>query len=167
MDVTQSLLSAVLGAVAALVSQRVIRSQTCEKQAPELPSADDRTDHNVKEEPSVKLWTEPPHPDWHPGKKQPPPDSVESSPTREIDPDITPAAQLYSLCISAIIPRPIAFVSTVGSNGEGNLAPYSYFNVMSHDPPHVVIGCCATVTREHGRKDTLVNILETKYVGVR
>lgn len=43
----------------------------------------------------------------------------------------------------------------------GNLAPFSYFNVMSHNPPHVAIGFAASSLRPHGRKDTLVNILET------
>ena len=38
----------------------------------------------------------------------------------------------------------------------------SYFNVLAHDPPTVAIGCCASRLRSHGKKDTLVNILETK-----
>eukprot|EP00887_Chlorella_sp_A99_P004648 scaffold4.g4648.t1 len=44
---------------------------------------------------------------------------------------------------------------------DRNLAPYSYFNVLAHDPPTVAIGCCASRLRPHGKKDTLVNILET------
>lgn len=48
------------------------------------------------------------------------------------------------------------------SAGVGNLAPFSYFNVVSHNPPHVVVGFAASRERSHGRKDTLVNILETK-----
>ncbi|EFN57380.1 hypothetical protein CHLNCDRAFT_14085, partial [Chlorella variabilis] len=45
--------------------------------------------------------------------------------------------------------------------GVGNLAPYSYFNVMAHNPPTVAIGCSTSRLRSHGKKDTLVNILET------
>jgi flavin reductase (DIM6/NTAB) family NADH-FMN oxidoreductase RutF len=58
-----------------------------------------------------------------------------------------------------------AFVSTQSSSGVGNLAPYSYFNVMAHSPPHVAIGFCASRLRSHGRKDSLVNILDTGWVG--
>ena len=45
--------------------------------------------------------------------------------------------------------------------GKQNLSPYSYFNVMSHDPPVVCIGCCHTRARENGMKDSEQNILET------
>ena len=38
----------------------------------------------------------------------------------------------------------------------------SYFNVLAHDPPHVAIGFCHTALREHGKKDSLYNILETR-----
>lgn len=46
----------------------------------------------------------------------------------------------------------------------GNLAPFSYFNVVAHNPPHVVIGFATSRERSHGRKDTLFNILDTKWV---
>jgi hypothetical protein len=46
--------------------------------------------------------------------------------------------------------------------GRRNLAPYSYFGVMSHDPPHVCIGICASRSKPGGQKDTLRNILDTK-----
>lgn len=42
--------------------------------------------------------------------------------------------------ISAITPRPIAFISSMDSKGVVNVSPYSYFNVMSHDPIHITIG---------------------------
>ena len=48
--------------------------------------------------------------------------------------------------------------------GTGNLSPYSYFGVMSHDPPYVTIGTCATSPtsgRPNGLKDSQQNILET------
>ena len=46
--------------------------------------------------------------------------------------------------------------------GIPNLSPYSYFNVMSHDPPYVCIGGCATSGRPSKMKDTQQNLLETK-----
>ena len=41
----------------------------------------------------------------------------------------------YKTLISAIVPRPIGFVSTVSKTGERNLAPFSYFTMVNHDPP--------------------------------
>lgn len=45
--------------------------------------------------------------------------------------------------------------------GKGNLSPYSYFNVMSHDPPYVTIGCSHTRQRPNHMKDSEQNLLET------
>ena len=56
--------------------------------------------------------------------------------------------------ISAVVPRPIAFVSTQSVDGCFNLAPFSYFGAMSHDPPIVVFSCCP---RGGKPKDTLAN----------
>lgn len=47
---------------------------------------------------------------------------------------------MFSQVISAITPRPIAFISSQSSDGVVNVSPYSYFNVMSHDPIHITIG---------------------------
>lgn len=68
----------------------------------------------------------------------------------------------YKLLISAIIPRPIAFVSTVGKPGTGeeNLAPFSYFNVINHDPPLFVIGI-ASPADGASAKDTVRHLSET------
>ena len=74
----------------------------------------------------------------------------------------TPSATLYPLVISAVVPRPIALVSSLGADGSRNLAPFSYFGVMSHDPPVVTIGTCATSGRANRQKDTQQNVLETK-----
>lgn len=57
-------------------------------------------------------------------------------------------------------------MATLGSDtiiiqGVGNLSPYSYFGVMSHDPPYVTIGTCATSGRPNRMKDSQQNILET------
>jgi flavin reductase (DIM6/NTAB) family NADH-FMN oxidoreductase RutF len=65
----------------------------------------------------------------------------------------------YRLLVSAVVPRPIALVSTVSSQGNRNLAPFSYFNLVNSDPPIFVIGLSQG---SQGPKDTLRNILETK-----
>ncbi|KAL8349504.1 hypothetical protein RB598_005065 [Gaeumannomyces tritici] len=68
----------------------------------------------------------------------------------------------YKLLISAIIPRPIAFVSTVGKDGSGeeNLAPFSYFNMINHDPPLFVVGF-ASPAEGAAAKDTVRHLSET------
>ncbi|KAH7023822.1 hypothetical protein EDB80DRAFT_698707 [Ilyonectria destructans] len=65
----------------------------------------------------------------------------------------------YKLMISSIVPRPIAFVSTRAADGSStNLAPFSYFNMVNHDPPLFVIGIASGLERA---KDTLRNIVDT------
>ncbi|KAF4981354.1 hypothetical protein FZEAL_2839 [Fusarium zealandicum] len=65
----------------------------------------------------------------------------------------------YKLLISAIIPRPIAFVSTLSKDGSSsNLAPFSYFNMVSHDPPLFVVGFASGL---ENAKDTLRNIADS------
>ena len=55
-----------------------------------------------------------------------------------------------------IVPRPIAFVSTLSPNGIANLAPYSFFNAVAYDPPTIVFSSSRRVA--HKEKDTLTNI---------
>ena len=67
---------------------------------------------------------------------------------------------IYSLMISLIAPRPIAFVSTVSKSGIDNLAPFSYFNGIGSDPASLSF---SIATKENGTlKDTAINLLETK-----
>ncbi len=47
---------------------------------------------------------------------------------------------LYKLLVSTVLPRPIALVTTVDTQGRANAAPFSFFNVFSHAPPLVVLG---------------------------
>jgi flavin reductase (DIM6/NTAB) family NADH-FMN oxidoreductase RutF len=69
------------------------------------------------------------------------------------------AKQAYKLLTGVIVPRPIAWVSTVSAAGVTNVAPFSYFTSVSNKPPMVGIN----IGQEHGgRKDTARNILETK-----
>ncbi|RYP20863.1 hypothetical protein DL765_002597 [Monosporascus sp. GIB2] len=79
-----------------------------------------------------------------------------------------PAPFNYKLLISAIVPRPVGFVSTMSASrrdgkedgAEGlNLAPFSYFNMVNHDPPLFVLGVASPLERP---KDTLRNLLETR-----
>ena len=76
-----------------------------------------------------------------------------------LDPRTLPTNQVYRFLISAVVPRPIAFVSTQGSSGDTNLAPFSYFNAIASEPPLVAI---AISDRADDPKDTLRNIRETQ-----
>ena len=67
----------------------------------------------------------------------------------------------YQFFISAIIPRPIALVSTVSEEGIVNVAPFSYFNIMCHDPPTVVFSI-SSKRSPNPKKDTLQNIEKNK-----
>jgi flavin reductase (DIM6/NTAB) family NADH-FMN oxidoreductase RutF len=58
---------------------------------------------------------------------------------------------------SLVIPRPIAWVTTTDMAGRGNLAPFSYFNVVSSGPPPAVMISFSP----KGRKDTLHNLVDT------
>ena len=71
----------------------------------------------------------------------------------------TESSALYKLLTGTVIPRPIGWVSTIDSNGINNLAPFSFFNVVSEDPPHVMF---STVRTGNKNKDTLNNILDNK-----
>jgi len=78
----------------------------------------------------------------------------------EIDPfaEGRPMFHNYSLLVSGIVPRPIGFVSTISKDGRQNLAPFSYFQCVDHDPPVFVIGFSGRPDRP---KDTLQNLEET------
>jgi flavin reductase (DIM6/NTAB) family NADH-FMN oxidoreductase RutF len=68
---------------------------------------------------------------------------------------------IYKLMIGAIVPRPIAFVSTISPNGIRNLAPFSFFTGISANPP-VICFCPMIRGSDGGRKDTLRNIEAVK-----
>ncbi|WP_297762543.1 flavin reductase family protein [uncultured Muriicola sp.] len=72
-------------------------------------------------------------------------------------------SQLHGYLLGAVGPRPIAFASTVDSNGRPNLSPFSFFNVFSANPP-VLIFSPARRVRDNTTKHTLENILATKEV---
>ncbi len=70
---------------------------------------------------------------------------------------------LYKLLTGLVIPRPIGWISTVDENGINNLAPFSFFNVVGEDPPHVMF---STVRTGDKNKDTLNNVLANKQFAV-
>ena len=79
----------------------------------------------------------------------------------QIDPKKSSIREIYHLMISAISPRPIAFVGSVNNLNEHNLAPYSFFNGFGANPP--IVGFSPANSGRTGLpKDTLLNIEETK-----
>ncbi|MET4577706.1 flavin reductase family protein [Ottowia thiooxydans] len=70
-----------------------------------------------------------------------------------------PAQTNYNLLTATVTPRPIAWVTTRSSTGVLNAAPYSFFNVMGHQPPTVALGMMRHASGS--LKDTAANILET------
>jgi flavin reductase (DIM6/NTAB) family NADH-FMN oxidoreductase RutF len=79
---------------------------------------------------------------------------------RTLDPAQIAPNDIYKLMIGMIVPRPIAFVSSVDLNGIRNLAPFSYFTACSSNPP-VVCFCTAVRTGPRPYKDTLLNVEAT------
>ena len=77
-----------------------------------------------------------------------------------IDPEKQTYRENYTLMSACIVPRPIAFVSTVSIEGVFNLAPFSYFNGVTSAPPTLSIAI-ARKSRDSNKKDTLSNILDT------
>ena len=76
--------------------------------------------------------------------------------------------EIYGILLNSVAPRPIAWVSSLGASGQPNLAPFSFFNCVSVDPPMLAFSPGLRPRKEanpspHGEpKDTLRNIRETK-----
>ncbi|WP_374550935.1 flavin reductase family protein [Flavobacterium sp.] len=77
----------------------------------------------------------------------------------QFDTSITDEKTLYKLLTGLIIPRPIGWVSTIDNQGNNNLAPFSYFNMVSSDPPCVMF---STRRDNNANKDTLNNVLQNE-----
>lgn len=76
----------------------------------------------------------------------------------QIDPKELSGTELYRLLIACVVPRPIAWVSTLDAQGRANLAPFSFFAGVTATPPTVMV----SVGRSRGRrKDTALNLLAT------
>lgn len=75
----------------------------------------------------------------------------------KLDPAERPDA-VYRTLSSLVVPRPIGWISTVSSDGQSNLAPYSYFNAITNDPPTIMF----SASNADGKlKDTPRNAIDT------
>ena len=79
----------------------------------------------------------------------------------EFDPAALPPNAMYKLLISSVVPRPIAWVSSVDRAGVRNLAPFSYFMAITDDPPTIAFSSSFRGAGPDGKKDTLRNIEDT------
>lgn len=77
----------------------------------------------------------------------------------QFDPQEIDQKAIYKLLTGAVIPRPIGWISTLSEDGIPNLAPFSFFNAIGDDPPHVMF---STTRNNNSNKDTLNNVLATK-----
>ena len=80
-----------------------------------------------------------------------------------IDPKTEKTALVHKYILGAVAPRPIAFASTVDSDGNLNLSPFSFFNAFSANPP-ILIFSPARRVRGNTIKHTLENVLANKEV---
>jgi flavin reductase (DIM6/NTAB) family NADH-FMN oxidoreductase RutF len=82
-----------------------------------------------------------------------------------LDPAEEKPLDIYKLLVGSVVPRPIAFVSSIDADGVRNLAPFSFFTVASANPPIVCFCPMMRGTVNHGlhpTKDTLRNIIATR-----
>jgi len=83
----------------------------------------------------------------------------------EIDPKSVPPPAVYKILIGCIVPRPIAWVSTVGADGVNNVAPFSFFMGVCSDPPTLAFSSGprggGSTTGAGVRKDTVRNLEAT------
>jgi flavin reductase (DIM6/NTAB) family NADH-FMN oxidoreductase RutF len=74
--------------------------------------------------------------------------------------DTIPQKSMYKLLTGSILPRPIGWISTIDAEGAPNLAPYSFFNAIGSNPPHVLF-CPNVRGADQSEKDTLQNVRVT------
>lgn len=77
-----------------------------------------------------------------------------------IDPSKIEAKDMHQYVLGSVAPRPIAFASTIDENGRPNLAPYSFFNAFSSNPPILVFSSNRRLS-DNTTKDTLYNVRKT------
>lgn len=77
----------------------------------------------------------------------------------QFDPNELEYTAVYKLLTGSVIPRPIGWISSISDDGINNLAPFSYFNAVGDDPPHIMF---STGRGNNTNKDTLNNVLATK-----
>jgi flavin reductase (DIM6/NTAB) family NADH-FMN oxidoreductase RutF len=79
----------------------------------------------------------------------------------EINPNDAPPGALNKIILGSVVPRPIAWVSTVDLQGRPNLAPFSFFNAVCSKPPTLLF-CPGIRGLDGGTKDTYQNVIATK-----
>lgn len=107
-------------------------------------------------------FTQTPSPNWKPGDGSNDNGQCLEKKHIAIDPHAEgrPSVDNYKLLISSIVPRPIGFISTRSADGSStNIAPFSYTQVINHDPPLFIVGFAGGVAQA---KDTLRNLMDTK-----
>ena len=80
-----------------------------------------------------------------------------------IDPKEIPALKLNSYLLGAVVPRPIAFASTIDKSGKVNLSPFSFFNCFSTKPP-ILVFSPSRRGRNNTTKHTFENVREVPEV---
>ena len=76
-----------------------------------------------------------------------------------IDPKTLSSREIYTLLVGAVVPRPIAFITSLNAFGHVNAAPYSFFNAIASSPPLIIF----SATRKNGTmKHTAENVLHAK-----
>ena len=86
-------------------------------------------------------------------------------PIKTIDPKSISTAEIHGILLSTVVPRPIAFASTIDENGEVNLSPFSFFNVFSANPP-VLIFSPSRRGRDNTTKHTYDNVRKIPEVAI-
>ena len=79
----------------------------------------------------------------------------------EFDPQTIAPTALYKLMIGSVVPRPIAWVSSIDAAGVRNIAPFSYFMAIGHEPPAIAFSVGprgGDTGGGTGKKDTLANV---------
>jgi flavin reductase (DIM6/NTAB) family NADH-FMN oxidoreductase RutF len=79
----------------------------------------------------------------------------------EINPSDAPPGALNKIILGSVVPRPIAWVSTMDAQGRPNLAPFSFFNAVCSKPPTLLF-CPGIRGLDGGTKDTYQNVVATK-----
>ena len=75
----------------------------------------------------------------------------------QIEPAALDRREAYRLLTACVIPRPVAWVSTIDANDRPNLAPFSFFGGVTSDPPTLML---SVGRRKGARKDSSANLLE-------
>ncbi|OHF04115.1 hypothetical protein CORC01_00454 [Colletotrichum orchidophilum] len=103
--------------------------------------------------------TKSPDPTWSYGQGVRTRETI-SATHKEIDPYAPDRSMInnYRLLVSGIAPRPVGFLSTLSKDGKKNLAPFSYFQVIDHDPLMFIVGFSS---RPGAVKDSYRNLQET------